>query len=174
MAEVVHRAPLFSNEVMPCCGLPPGERMADRMTNDPALVTCGRPPAVELRLLPPGQLLVATIPGNWDEPSIDAAADALDRARAALGLPDEAGVVLTGGITLESLTDEQLAGLRLLRAFGERSEQALDRAAAVLHRNRHRVAGSADEPLPDEDSELSAIWRNVAREVLDAYMGTER
>lgn len=37
---VVHMCPPTGSGEMPCCGLPPFERMRDRMTEDPALVTC--------------------------------------------------------------------------------------------------------------------------------------
>jgi hypothetical protein len=37
---IVHMCPPDGSGEMPCCGLPPFERMRDRMTLDPALVTC--------------------------------------------------------------------------------------------------------------------------------------
>lgn len=36
----VHCCPLPGSGVMPCCGLPPGERLADRMTVNVGEVTC--------------------------------------------------------------------------------------------------------------------------------------
>lgn len=42
MTTVVHRCPMDDSNLMPCCGLPPGERILDRMTIDDALVTCSR------------------------------------------------------------------------------------------------------------------------------------
>jgi hypothetical protein len=42
-AEVTHQCPPDSGGLMPCCGLTPFEvPRTDRMTLDPALVTCGR------------------------------------------------------------------------------------------------------------------------------------
>lgn len=36
----VHRCPLPGEGIMPCCGLPPGDRLGHRMTTDDAQVTC--------------------------------------------------------------------------------------------------------------------------------------
>ena len=38
--NVVHLCPPDGSGLMPCCGLTPFERMTDRMTTEPALVTC--------------------------------------------------------------------------------------------------------------------------------------
>ena len=38
--EVVHRCPIGRSGTMPCCGRTPFERLADRMTIHPELVTC--------------------------------------------------------------------------------------------------------------------------------------
>jgi hypothetical protein len=38
--EIVHRCPPIGSGTMPCCGRTPFERMIDRLTLDPTLVTC--------------------------------------------------------------------------------------------------------------------------------------
>ena len=44
MTETTHQCPPSGSGVMPCCGLTPFEApRTDRMTLDPALVTCGAP-----------------------------------------------------------------------------------------------------------------------------------
>lgn len=44
--SVIHRCPRSGEWVMPCCGLPPGERLGDRMTARDDMVTCNQPEAV--------------------------------------------------------------------------------------------------------------------------------
>lgn len=39
-AETVHQCPPDRSGIMPCCGRTPFEVLADRMADDPALVTC--------------------------------------------------------------------------------------------------------------------------------------
>ncbi|QOR55414.1 MAG: hypothetical protein SHS37scaffold145_65 [Phage 71_18] len=177
---VVHMAPQGHDPVMPCCRQYPTEHMADRMTNDPDLVTCTgldrvtERPTIELRLLPPGQLLVATLPDrDWDPDAAEQAADQLDRARAAMGMPEGASIVLLGGITLQTMTDEQLAQVGLLRHVSQVNEDRIKAAAVQLHRNRYRIEQGASEPTPDEGGQLSVMWSNVAREVLRAYLGID-
>ncbi len=42
-AEIVHACPPEGSGIMPCCGRTPFDApLTDRMTLDPALVTCGR------------------------------------------------------------------------------------------------------------------------------------
>jgi hypothetical protein len=38
--EITHACPVGDSNVMPCCGRTPFERIQDRITLDPALVTC--------------------------------------------------------------------------------------------------------------------------------------
>lgn len=40
--ELIHMCPPRGSGLMPCCGQAPTGRMADRITTDPKLVTCGK------------------------------------------------------------------------------------------------------------------------------------
>lgn len=52
MSDVIHRCPPTGwSDKMPCCGKSPGEVMADRITTQDDLVTCGRGPRELMALL---------------------------------------------------------------------------------------------------------------------------
>lgn len=50
MTEATHRCPIGDRGIMPCCGRTPFERLNDRMTVDPDLVTCRDAPAYAYRI----------------------------------------------------------------------------------------------------------------------------
>lgn len=43
LVDTIHRCPPEGSGVMPCCGVPAFEKRSERITNDPALVTCQGP-----------------------------------------------------------------------------------------------------------------------------------
>lgn len=68
--EVTHMCPAKGSNIMSCCGLSPFERMSDRITLDPDLVTC-------LADRPRGM-------GAWFAGQYRAANDLVDRARGSI------------------------------------------------------------------------------------------
>lgn len=122
---------------------------------------------VHVRLVPPGAMLVATVPPELrvDEDTLVHLAERMEVVRVALGMPEGTAVTLTDGVTMGTMTDAELAKVRLVRLFGPMYEAGVARAARQLHTNRHRLSVSGDT---DTDA---AVWANVAREVLEAYLG---
>lgn len=131
------------------------------------------PVTMTVRLLPPGQLLVAKFPPGALRSTNDQAdaADAVRAAGAAIGLPPEACLVLDG-CELATLTDDELRSVGLMRSR-PMDQAAIARVAHQLYANRWRLAGycpRGDEPDdgPSPDDEAGAVWLNVARELIEA------